>query len=362
MCAFVQNPPTVGLKWTSVNGSSPLGIVLSNHSPEIAANNANKRTALDCGKAEILKEWVRANTNPSEAQQSKQVGSGKEPAQVEHTQTGETIEHQDGATTVRKREEMQVCTDEGASVRLQRGIEEGNNADGTKFFRLAQNVRVQEQGGASMQAAQSIEVNGQWASLLREMRDGNLAVCNMVLEIQAQSQKIQAQTQLQTQQMQVQNKEAMEKIKSIVINAGSAYESKIEKMQKDHHKQISDAKEHCRSLEDQLGICRKALEDQVKREEKFDRDHAKNCRNYDKAINSLIARVANLEEENSMNPTSSKPTSSKTTSSKPTSRKDDIRKTQMTVEQVAEECHPWGSTRGACVDERTRSLARTQPR
>jgi hypothetical protein len=71
------------------------------------------------------KEWVQANTNPSASQQSKQVGSGKEPPQVEHTQTGETIENEGGATTVRKTQETQVRTDEGASVTLRRGVEEG---------------------------------------------------------------------------------------------------------------------------------------------------------------------------------------------------------------------------------------------
>ena len=121
----MHNPPTVGLKWTAADGSSPLAIVLSNHSPEIAANNANKTTALDCGRAEIFQEWVQATTNPSVSQQSKQVGSGKEPAQVEHTQTEETIEDQDGATSVRKTQETQVRTDEGASVTLRRGVEEG---------------------------------------------------------------------------------------------------------------------------------------------------------------------------------------------------------------------------------------------
>ena len=85
---------------------------------------------------------MQANTNPSEAQQSKQVGSGKEPPQVEHTQTGETIEDEGGATSVRKTQQTRieteggatsmrktqqthVRTDDGASVTLRRGVEEG---------------------------------------------------------------------------------------------------------------------------------------------------------------------------------------------------------------------------------------------
>ena len=124
MCAFVQNPPTVGLKWTAADGSSPLAIVLSNHSPEIAANNANKTTALDCGRAEIFQEWVQATTNPSVSQQSKQVGSGKEPSQVEYTQTQETIEDESGARSVRETQQTHVRTDDGASVTLRRGMED----------------------------------------------------------------------------------------------------------------------------------------------------------------------------------------------------------------------------------------------
>ena len=61
----MQNPPTVGLKWKAADGSSPMAIVLSKYSPEVAAKNANRTTALDCGSAEIFKEWVQANTNPS---------------------------------------------------------------------------------------------------------------------------------------------------------------------------------------------------------------------------------------------------------------------------------------------------------
>ena len=68
---------------------------------------------------------MQANTNPSEAQQSKQVGSGKEPPQVEHTQTGETIEDEGGATSMRKTQQTHVRTDDGASVTLRRGVEEG---------------------------------------------------------------------------------------------------------------------------------------------------------------------------------------------------------------------------------------------
>ena len=68
---------------------------------------------------------MQANTNPSEAQQSKQVGSGKEPPQVEHTQTGETIEDEGGASSVRKTQQTRIETEGGASVTLRRGVEEG---------------------------------------------------------------------------------------------------------------------------------------------------------------------------------------------------------------------------------------------
>ena len=71
---------------------------------------------------------MQANTNPSEAQQSKQVGSGKEPPQVEHTQTEETIEDEGGATSVRKTQQTRIETEGGASVTLRRGVEEGMNS------------------------------------------------------------------------------------------------------------------------------------------------------------------------------------------------------------------------------------------
>ena len=50
----MQNPPTVGLKWKAADGSSPLAIVLSKHSPEVAAKNANTTTALDCARPDVL--------------------------------------------------------------------------------------------------------------------------------------------------------------------------------------------------------------------------------------------------------------------------------------------------------------------
>ena len=68
---------------------------------------------------------MQANTNPSASQQSKQVGSGKEPPQVEHTQTGETIEDEGGATTVRKTQQTRIESKGGASLTLRRGVEEG---------------------------------------------------------------------------------------------------------------------------------------------------------------------------------------------------------------------------------------------
>ena len=68
---------------------------------------------------------MQANTNPSEAQQCKQVGSGKQPPQVEHTQTEETIEDESGARSVRETQQTHVRTDDGASVTLRRGVEEG---------------------------------------------------------------------------------------------------------------------------------------------------------------------------------------------------------------------------------------------
>ena len=45
--------------------------------------------------------------------------------QVEHTQTGETIEDEGGASSVRKTQQTRIETEGGASVTLRRGVEEG---------------------------------------------------------------------------------------------------------------------------------------------------------------------------------------------------------------------------------------------
>ena len=50
----MQNPPTVGLKW------SALAIVLSKHSPEIAAEYANTSVALDCADPELSQSDERS--------------------------------------------------------------------------------------------------------------------------------------------------------------------------------------------------------------------------------------------------------------------------------------------------------------
>ena len=123
----MQNPPTVGLKWTADDGSSPLNILLSKHSPEIAAKNANRTTALACGRAHILQEWVQANTNPSASQQSKQVGSGKEPSQVEYTQTQETIEDESGARSVRETQQTHVEIPAGHGNKSRRARQWGDS-------------------------------------------------------------------------------------------------------------------------------------------------------------------------------------------------------------------------------------------
>ena len=116
---------------------------------------------------------MQANTNPSEAQQSKQVGSGKEPPQVEHTQTGETIEDEGGATSVRKTQQTRIETEGGASVTLQRGAEEGQHPDGSRFVRLGQNMRVEDKEGASVEAGRTVEMSSDVYSFMQQLNQSN---------------------------------------------------------------------------------------------------------------------------------------------------------------------------------------------
>ena len=70
----MQNPPTVGLKWKAADDSSPMAVVLSKYSPEIAAKNANRTTALDRGEQSALMDINDAIHCPTQAQKFKQVG------------------------------------------------------------------------------------------------------------------------------------------------------------------------------------------------------------------------------------------------------------------------------------------------
>ena len=70
----MQNPPTVGLKWKAADGSSPVAVVLSKHSPEVAAKNANRTTALDRGEQSALMDINDALHRPTPTQKFKQVG------------------------------------------------------------------------------------------------------------------------------------------------------------------------------------------------------------------------------------------------------------------------------------------------
>lgn len=100
------------------------------------------------------------------------------PPQVEHTQTEETFEDEGGTTSTRKTQQTRIETGDGASVTLQRGAEEGQHPDGTPYVRTEQEMRVEDGTGHSMQARSSMQMSGEVVSLMREMRDGNAAMCN----------------------------------------------------------------------------------------------------------------------------------------------------------------------------------------
>jgi hypothetical protein len=70
-------------------------------------------------------------------------------------------------------------------------------------------MRVEDKEGASMQAGHTIEMNGEVASLLREMRDGNEAIRAMVAQMQLQNQK-QSQDNQQAMDLVVQQNQKLE--------------------------------------------------------------------------------------------------------------------------------------------------------
>jgi hypothetical protein len=90
------------------------------------------------------------------------------PPQVEHTQTEETIEDEGGATTVRKTQQTRVETEGGASVTLQRGVEEGQDQAGTPYVRTEQEMRLEDGTGGSVQARNSVEMSGEFYTFMRK--------------------------------------------------------------------------------------------------------------------------------------------------------------------------------------------------
>ena len=110
----MQNPPTAGLKWTAADDSSPLGILLSKHSPEIAAKNANTTTALDCRRPFILTRYIDADLCPSQAQQCKQTGAGGADAEMALNDDGTRAAY----TAVEQRESV-VHTADGVFRRVE---------------------------------------------------------------------------------------------------------------------------------------------------------------------------------------------------------------------------------------------------
>ena len=310
MCTFVQNPPTVGLKW------SALAIVLSKHSPEIAAQYANTSVALDCADPEVLKRWNDAVHDPTPVQECKKIGYQGNGKQV-------------AGPTNSERQEM-GCTEESSDGTLRKVWRKTTSVDSENRTAVVQQAEVNF-------AAVQLEMQRELQSFTLKQFELANKNFNEIAKVCGQHhdeiEKLKVAQHTQNEKMRLAEKN-VEEFKSTVIKASVHYEREIENMRMEHKKEMSDAKEHCRSLDE-------ALRDQDQREKKFDQDHAENCRNYDNAINSLIQRVADIEDGKSMKPTSRKPTSSKPRSSKPTSikgtsSKDGIPNTQTTVEQVAE--------------------------
>ncbi len=355
----MQNPPTVGLKW------SALAIVLSKHSPEIAAEYANTSVALDCADPEVLKRWNDAVHSPTEEQQSKQVGyegKGKEvagPTDSERQEMRWTEERSDG--TLRKvwRQTTSVDSQNRTAVVQQAEVNAtGLQVEMLQTFTLKQFTIASKNFEEISKVCSEHHVDINNLKLAQHTHDEKMRLT----EENVREMKLQRS---HDKLMQTKREKDMEEFKSTIKKARLAYEREIKDMRMEHEKEMSDANEHCRSLNVELGMCKLAMRDQVKREKKFDQDHENNCKTYDNAINALINRVADLEDgmskgtsskgalsegasikatsskcafnkSTSSKPTSRKPTSIKPTSIKPTSSKDGIPNTQTTVEQVAE--------------------------
>ena len=329
--------------------------MLSKHSPEIAAEYANTSVALDCADPEILKRWNQSVHSPTAGQECKNIGwqgNGKQveaPTNSERQEMRWTEERSDGTQVEHVRRQTTSVDSENRTAVVQQA-EVNFAAVQLQMQRELQSFTLNQFQLANKNFDEIAKVCGRHHDEIEKLKVAQhtqnekmrLAEKNVTeMKLQRSHDKLR----------QAEREKDLEEFKSTVKKARCTYESKIEDMRMEHEKEMSDAKEHCRSLNVELGMCKLALRDQVRREKKFDQDHAENCRNYDNAINSLIQRVADIEDGTSMKPTSSKPTSSKPTLSKPTlskptsskstsskgtSSKDGIPNTQTTVEQVAE--------------------------
>jgi hypothetical protein len=270
----------IAIGWKGKDGSEPMKILLtsirqSKNITSVVANSANRTTAPRSPSAVEAPSGPPDNQQTSSAMQEAgfppELEASSAPAtltkphsEVEYTQTEETIEDEGGATSVRKTQQTHVRTDEGASVTLHRGVEEGTRPDGTPFVRLGQDMRVEDKEGASMQAAQRIEMNGEFVSLVLEMRNGNLAICNMVAQMQAQNQQMQVQNQQAMQQSQqamqqsqqtmelvVQQNQKLEQQQKDVANDLANIQQQLHSQQQQHKDDLANIQQELRSQQEQ---------------------------------------------------------------------------------------------------------------
>ncbi len=303
-----------------------MAILLSKHSAEIAAQHANTSVALDCADPEVLKRWNDAVHSQTEEQQCKQVGykgKGKEAT----------------TPTSSEREEMRWTETRPDGMQIEHVRRQTISVDSEKRMAVVQ----QAEARLEMLHDYTLKQFGLAKKNFSVIWDRCDKIEDVVISHNSQIEKLKLTTHTQGEKMRY----AEENIKEMKLQRSydkirqaekekEVYDLKstVKKARMQHEQELSDAKNLCKSLKSELEECKATLRDQAERDKNFDDSHAENCKGYDDAINDLINRIADLEDEKSVN-TSSKGTSSKGTSSKGTSSKG-VSKTPMTVKDVVE--------------------------
>jgi hypothetical protein len=140
----VQNPPTVGLKWKAADDSSPMAVVVSKYSPEVAAKNANRTTALDRGEQSALMDLNDAIHCPTLAQKFKQVGGNPNASSsmAMSEQGSSSTSFKTTAPVLSERQEMMWHEERPDGTFVQHTREQTTSVDGRGRMAVMQQANV----------------------------------------------------------------------------------------------------------------------------------------------------------------------------------------------------------------------------